>query len=101
MFQHLSKPKVEHVNKVTSQQVSNLTSQRVNESAMTKKKDREQQAVYLSPEQRMLLKFLAPLENRELSDIVADALDLYFEHSPYKQVLQMVLQAQQQHEVET
>ncbi len=80
---------------------SNSASQQVSKSTATKKKDREQQAIYLSSEQRMLLKFLAPLENRELSDIVADALDLYFEQSPYKQVLQMVLQAQQQHEIET
>ncbi len=99
--QQSNQPTREHTAMLTNSLTSNLTSQRVNESAMTKKKDREQQAVYLSPEQRMLLKFLAPLENRELSDIVADALDLYFEHSPYKQVLQMVLQAQQQHEVET
>ncbi len=100
--------KRKHANKLTGEPATVLavsltsksTSQQVSEPTAIKKKDREQQAVYLSPEQRMLLKFLAPLENRELSDIVADALDLYFEQSPYKQVLQMILQAQQQHEID-
>lgn len=87
--------------KSTSQPANENVSQTVKEptTKRTRKsreggEDREQQAIYMTAEQRRLLRALVFLEERDISDIMGDALSLYAEQSPHKAVIPMVLAAQ-------
>jgi hypothetical protein len=57
---------------------------------------RTSQVSYLAADQRQTLKVLTALEGREISDLISDALELYFDQSPYKVVIPMILAVKEQ-----